>query len=115
MKELKVLIAENVEDDALLMLRYLGQAGYDPAWKRVQTAPDFTAALAGEPWELILCDYNMPGFSGLDALELYHGSGLDIPFFIVSGSIGEEKTVEAMRSGAHDYIMKNRMQRLGPA
>src|SRR5580693_815108 len=67
------------------------------------------------PWDLIISDYSMPGFSGLAALKMYQQSGLDIPFILISGSIGEERAVEAMHSGVHDYIMKDRMQRLAPA
>ena len=113
---LKVLIVENSENDALLMVDCLSQAGYAPDWQQVETAPQLTAALgSAAPWDVIVSDYSMPGFSGLEALAIYKRSGLDIPFLLVSGSIGEERAVEAMRSGVHDYIMKDRMQRLGPA
>lgn len=113
---LKVLIVENSENDALLIADCLSQAGYQVDWRQVETAPQLTAALdSGEPWDLVVSDYSMPGFSGLRALEIYKCTGLDIPFILVSGSVGEERAVEAMRSGVHDYIMKDRMQRLGPA
>jgi signal transduction histidine kinase len=114
-RALKVLIAENTEDDALLMLRHLRNAGYEPEWTRVQTAGDFEAALKAGDWELILSDYAMGGFTGLEALRIYRESKLDVPFFLISGSIGEERAADAMRNGANDYIMKDRMQRLGPA
>jgi DNA-binding NtrC family response regulator len=113
---LRVLIVENSEDDALLMVDCLREAGYDPDWHGVETAQQLTAALASAgDWGLILSDYTMPSFGGLQALEIYRRSGLDIPFILVSGSIGEERAVEAMRAGVQDYIMKDHMQRLGPA
>ena len=113
---LKVLIVENSENDAILMVDCLAQAGYDPAWTRVETAAAFVSSLAPPAeWDIILCDYSMPGFGGQRALKLYQQSGLDIPFILISGSIGEERAVEAMHSGVHDYIMKDRMQRLAPA
>lgn len=113
---LKVLIIENAEDDALLMVDHLSQAGYQVQWLRVETSAALQSALAPPvPWHLILSDYSMPGFSGLAAAEIYKRSGLDIPFILISGSIGEERAVEAMRCGVHDYIMKDRMKRLPPA
>lgn len=97
------------------MVEYLRRYGYDPDWTRVETASEFEAALTAEPWDAVLSDYNMSGFTGLDALEIYQRTGLDIPFILVSGSIGEERAVDAMRRGAHDYIIKDRVQRLAPA
>jgi light-regulated signal transduction histidine kinase (bacteriophytochrome) len=110
-----VLIIENSEDDAILVAEQLRRSGYDPNWKMVDNAADLTEALAADSWDLFLCDYSMPGFSGMKALEIYKTFGLDIPFFLVSGLIGEERAVEAMRAGAHDCIMKDRLSRLGPA
>src|SRR5437667_310824 len=110
-----VLIIENSEDDAILVAEQLRRSGYDPNWKMVDNAADLTEALATDSWDLFLCDYSMPGFSGMKALEIYKTFGLDIPFFLVSGLIGEERAVEAMRAGAHDCIMKDRLSRLGPA
>ncbi len=113
---LRVLIVENSEDDAMLIADYLSHAGHEADFTRVETAQALTSALIPPaPWDLILSDYAMPGFSGLRALEIYKLSGLDIPFILISGSIGEEKAVEAMRAGVHDYIMKDKMQRLAPA
>jgi signal transduction histidine kinase len=113
---LKVLIVENSENDAILMADCLTQAGYRTEWERVETAPGLASALVSPaPWDLILSDYSMPGFSGLAALQIYQQSGLDIPFILISGLIGEERAVEAMHSGVHDYIMKDRMRRLPPA
>lgn len=111
---LKVLIVENSENDAILIVDCLTQAGYDPEWKRVETAAAFASALSPE-WDVILSDYSIPGFGGTKAFKLYQESGLDIPFILISGSIGEERAVEAMHSGVHDYIMKDRMPRLIPA
>jgi signal transduction histidine kinase len=113
---LNVLIVEDCDDDAVLIVDCLAQSGYHLYWERAQSAEQLAAALAlPHEWDLILSDYAMPGFGGVAALEICKGTGRDIPFILISGSIGEEKAVEAMRSGAHDYIMKDRMQRLGPA
>lgn len=112
---LRVLIVEDSEDDAELLLRKLRQGGYEPLHTRVETAEEMGAALRSGPWDLIVSDYRMPRFSGLQALALLRGTGLDVPFLIVSGNIGEDTAVEAMKAGAHDYIMKDRLQRLIPA
>jgi len=114
-KPLKVLIVENSEDDAVLMLTHLRRSGYEPSWQMVETAGDFSKALISERWELILSDYMMPSFTGLDALRMCRSAGFDIPFILVSGSIGEERAVEALHASADDYIMKDRMQRLAAA
>ena len=114
-KPLRLLLVEDSEDDAELMMLELRRAGFVPLATRVETAEAMSAALRAEPWDLILADYRLPSFSGLAALDLYHESGLDIPFFIVSGTIGEELAVEAMRAGAHDYLLKGNLTRLGPA
>jgi PAS domain S-box-containing protein/putative nucleotidyltransferase with HDIG domain len=112
---IRVLIVEDSEDDALLMLRVLEKGGYGPEYRRVETAEAMRDALAAEAWELILCDYRMPRFDGLAALALYKEAGLDIPFILVSGAVGEEIAVSAMKAGAHDYVMKDKMARLVPA
>jgi len=113
---LKVLIVENSENDAILIADHLNQAGYDTDWHRVDTAQALEASLVPPVlWDVILSDYSMPGFGGLLASKVYQKSGLDIPFILISGSIGEERAVEAMHSGVHDYIMKDRMRRLAPA
>lgn len=112
---LRVLIIEDSEDDAELLLRKLRQGGYEPLHVRVETAEDMGAALGSGPWDLIISDYRLPRFSGLQALALFRETGLDIPFLVVSGNIGEDTAVEAMRAGARDYIMKDRLQRLIPA
>jgi PAS domain S-box-containing protein len=109
------LVVEDSEDDAQLVLRELRRAGYDVTWERVETAVTMRAALERQPWDFILCDYNLPQFSGLAALELLRASGLDLPIIIVSGTIGEEQATEAMLAGASDYVMKDKLGRLGPA
>ena len=112
---LRVLIVEDSEEDTLLILRELKRGGFDPIHERVERAESMKAALSTKTWDLILADYSMPHFSGLEALKFSKESGLDLPFIIVSGSIGEEVAVEAMKSGAHDYLMKNNLTRLIPA
>ncbi len=112
---LRVLIVEDSEDDAALLLRHLRQGGYDSVMRRVETPDDMREALNDHTWDLVISDYNMPHFSGPAALETLHESGLNLPFIIVSGVIGEDAAVAAMRAGAHDYVMKGNMARLAPA
>lgn len=112
---LRLLIVEDSEDDAFLLLRALRQAGYQPLYQRVETGADFLSALAAQEWELIIADYALPRFSALMALQLLRGQGKDIPFIVISGAIGENMAVEAMKAGAHDYVMKGNFARLGPA
>ncbi len=111
-KPLRVLIVEDSEDDMLLLLRELRRGGYDPHYRRVDNAGDLTAALAAEPWDVVLSDHNMPQFSSTAALDQIKATGLDVPFMIVSGSIGEEAAVNAMKAGAQDYLMKGNLTRL---
>jgi len=115
MNDLKVLIVEDSEKDAALLLRKLKEAGYNPLYERVDNRAMMKSALERQKWDIILSDYVMPQFSGLSALELLHQSGIDIPFIVVSGQIGEDVAVEAMRAGASDYLMKANMKRLGAA
>ncbi len=112
---LKVLIIEDSEDDALLVVNRLRRGGYDPDWERVETADGLAAALAKRPWDLVISDYLMPRFDGFTALDRFKASGQEVPFIIVSGNIGEDIAVDAMRAGAHDYIMKDNLKRLVPA
>jgi PAS domain S-box-containing protein len=112
---LRTLIVEDSEDDALFVVRVLQKGGYDPEYERVETADAMREALERQIWDIIISDYKMPHFSGLAALKLYKEKGLNIPFIIVSGTIGEEAAVAAMVSGAHDYVMKNNLPRLVPA
>ncbi len=114
-KPLRVLLIEDSEDDALLAIRALKKGGYNPCYKRVETATDMQKALQYELWDVILSDYSMPGFNGMDALAILRKMNVDIPFIIISGAIGEETAVECMRLGAKDYIMKNNLSRLGSA
>ncbi|MBI2358454.1 MAG: response regulator [Deltaproteobacteria bacterium] len=112
---LRVLIVEDSENDALLLVRALRRAGYDVAHERVDTAEAMMAALARQGWDIVISDYSMPNFSGTGALDLLKKSGLDIPFIFVSGTIGEDTAVAAMKAGAQDYIMKGNLARLIPA
>ena len=114
-KPLNLLLIEDMEDDALLVLRALKKGGYKPSHTRVDTAEALLSALEERSWDLVISDYNMPGFSGLEALKLVLKSGRDLPFILISGAIGEELAVQAMLSGAQDYVMKERLQRLVPA
>ena len=111
---IRVLILEDSRSDAALMVDALGRAGFDPKWERVEDERAFAARLAPD-LDLILSDYDLPTFSGLQAIRLVRSRGLDIPFILVSSSIGEDYAVEAMRAGADDYLLKDRMARLGPA
>jgi two-component system cell cycle sensor histidine kinase/response regulator CckA len=111
---LRVLILDDSPADACLMLHELRQAGFVCQWERVESEPDFLARLAPAP-DVILSDYRMPQFDATRALQLLRERGLDVPFLIVSGSIGEDLAVAAMREGATDYLLKDRMGRLGQA
>jgi len=113
--DLRILFIEDSEDDVLLLLRELQKGGYDVQWECVQTAADVQAALASQPWDLILCDYSMPSMNATQALEILQNSGLDLPFIIVSGTIEEEAAVFALKAGAHDFLIKSNLARLLPA
>lgn len=112
---LKVLIAEDSEDDAFLIVRELRHGGYTPEMERVDSAKDMQSALEKQAWDLIITDHNMPGFNSTEALTLARSYDENVPFIVVSGSIGEEIAVDAMKSGAHDYVMKGNLARLIPA
>ncbi len=112
---LRILIIEDSEEDALLMLHQIKKAGYDIEYERIEDAETLKMALKEKTWDIIFSDYNMPRFNGLEALAILKKSSYDIPFIIISGTIGEETAVKAMKAGAHDYIMKNNMHRLVPA
>jgi signal transduction histidine kinase/CheY-like chemotaxis protein len=114
-KPLRVLLVEDSEDDAELLLAELRLSGYEPVYERVETAGSMKAALESQSWDIILSDYSMPQFSAPAALAVLHQISLDIPFIIVSGAIGEATAVAAMKDGAHDYIMKGNLARLSPA
>ncbi|HEX9899376.1 MAG TPA: PAS domain S-box protein, partial [Candidatus Methylomirabilis sp.] len=109
---LRVLVVEDSEEDTLLMLRELRRGGYDVTHRRVETRESMHAALAGQAWDVVLSDYRMPHFSAPDALQVLKESGLDLPFIIVSGTVGEETAVASMKAGAHDYLLKSNLIRL---
>ena len=111
---LRVLHVEDSEDDHALVLAQLHRSGVRVSVTRVDTLQAFELALS-QNWDAIVCDYNLPGFTGLDALALLRASGHLMPFLLVSGEIGEDVAVEAMRSGASDYLLKHNLVRLGPA
>lgn len=112
---LRVLVVEDSDNDATLLELALQRAGFHPECSRVDTAETLAAALAGQPWDIIIADYVMPSFDGLSALRLVKSRGLDLPFIIVSGYITDDTAVAAMKAGAHDYVMKDNLARLGPA
>ncbi len=109
---LHVLIIEDNEDDALLILLELRRGGYDVTSMRVDTPEAMDAALKGGTWDVVISDYTMPHFSAPAALKLLQEIGLDVPFIVVTGAVGEETAVEVMKAGAHDYVMKQNLGRL---
>ena len=113
-KAVSILLVEDSEPDAELLIRALQQADYEPRVETVQTAKEMEKALRQSGWDFILSDWILPEFSGLEALQMHQKSGARTPFIIVSGRIGEEATVEAMRAGADDYVLKDRLENLAP-
>jgi PAS domain S-box-containing protein len=113
LRKLKVLLSEDREDDALLVIDELAQCGYKVDWKRVDGPEDMLALLSAESWDLIIADYDLPRFSAMGALEIVKQLGIDIPFLIVSGAVREIDAVAGMRAGVHDYLLKNNLARLG--
>src|SRR3989442_1756808 len=111
---LRLLLVEDSEDDARLLVRELPRGGFEPVVERVETATTMRAALDRQPWDVVVGDYSLPHFGGAAALELLRDRGLDVPFIIVSGTIGEEKAVAAMKAGASDYVSKDNLKRLVP-
>lgn len=114
-RPIKVLAVEDSENDFRLAMRLLRRAGFAPDCRRVQDLPALRQSLLEGPWDALISDFSMPGFSGLEALAEFRKTGLDIPFIFVSGTIGEETAVAAMQAGANDYVMKENLSRLGPA
>jgi signal transduction histidine kinase len=114
-RPLQVLVVEDSADDAMLLEIELRRAGCDPVCQRVDTLAALAAALERQKWDLVLADYRLPGFDGLAALAILREKGLDVPFIIVSGYITEETAIAAMKAGAHDFVMKDKLARLGPA
>jgi PAS domain S-box-containing protein len=114
-KNLRVIFIEDNENDLMLILREMQIAGYEVSYTQVQTAEDLENKLETEEWDLIICDYILPHFNGNVALEIYKSMNLEIPFIIVSGLIGEDRAVNMIKAGAHDYVLKNNLARLIPA
>lgn len=114
-KKINVLLVEDSEDDAILISRELKKNDFDIDQKRVETRQSMEKELQNKTWDVIIADYALPKFNGIDALKMLKESNLDIPFIIVSGKIGEDAAVEAMKTGADDYIMKNNLKKLSPA
>ena len=112
---LRVLMVEDSGDDAELILRELRRGGFEPLCERVESEATFVEALEGRAWDVIIADFSMPGFSGTDALTIVRARGYDTPFIFVSGTIGEDVAVRAMRGGAQDYLVKGNIRRLVPA
>lgn len=115
MNPLTVLNIEDAEDDYLLVVRHLQKGGYDVHSERIDTADAMRAALSEREWDIIISDYHLPGFGALQALEILKETGKQIPFIIISGTIGEETAVQALLSGVSDYLMKDNLRRLVPA
>lgn len=111
---LAALLVEDVERDAQLLVRELRHGGFDPTWERVESKAAMAEALSRRRWDVVLSDYSLPAFSGPAALALVKERALDLPFVIVSGTVGEEVAVAAMRAGAHDFLAKGRLARLAP-
>src|SRR6266481_2706666 len=112
---LRVLIVEDSEDDVRLLARELKRGGYDVTHEQVDTAPAMQAALDRQVWDVVIGDFSMPKFSGVEALALVRERGLDIPYICVSGTITEELAVAAMKAGANDWVTKGQLKRLLPA
>ena len=111
-RALRVLLVEDSDDDAQLLTGELRHGGYDPDLLRVDTAEAMSAALTRQSWDVVISDYSLPRFNGRAALELLRRTGLDLPFIIVTGTIGEDVAVNVMKAGAHDYIIKGNLRRL---
>ncbi len=112
---LRVLIVEDSVDDTFFIVRELQRGGFNVTFERVETYAAMQAAFQAHDWDLIICDYAMPQFSGPAALALYRQSEQDAPFIIVSGAMGEDRAVEMLKAGAHNYVMKDNLARLVPA
>jgi DNA-binding NtrC family response regulator len=114
-RAVRVLLIEDSDEDAELVVRHLRRGGLEPVVRRVDDREGLLSALRLEQFDLVLSDYCLPTLSGPEALDVLVGSGLDIPFIIVSGTVGEDVAVAAMRHGANDYLLKSNLQRLVPA
>ena len=111
-RPLTVLLVEDSEEDAQLIVQQLQSCGWDVAWERVDTRAAMTATLGRSSFDLIVSDYHMPSFRALDAVKVWKEQGLDTPFVVVTGTIGEEQAVEVLKAGAHDFFLKDRLTRL---
>ena len=114
-KKLRVLIIEDSENDAFLLLREMRRLGYDVDSTRVETEDGIRSSLASQDWDLIVCDYSLPHLDANQALKILKSTGLDLPFLIMSGTVDEENAVNALKAGAHDFLVKGKFARLGPA
>src|SRR5215470_20264727 len=115
-ESIRLLLVEDSDDDSVLVLRELRRSGFDVAHhQRVDTPAAMTLALHNQQWDLVVCDYSMPAFSGLDALKLLRAKDSETPFIFLSGTLGEDIAVEALKNGAQDYVTKANMKRLAPA
>lgn len=112
---LRILLVEDNDDDAALLLAMLRQAGYEPEYAIVQTAGEMREALPRQPWDIIISDFSLPAFNAPSALQILRESGLDIPAIVISGTIGEEVAVETLKLGASDYLLKQNLTRLAAA
>src|ERR1051326_3215869 len=112
---IRILIVEDSDEGRELLVHGLRRGAYEPAFERADNPAAMSVALDQRTWDLVVADFSMPQFSAVAALELLNNKGLDLPFIIVSGTIGEEVAVAAMRNGARDYIMKGNLRRLVPA
>lgn len=114
-KPLSILLAEDSDDDALLLIRFLRENGYAPEYVRIFTRTDCASALENPAYDLIIADYSMPQFTALNVISMVKERSLDIPLIVVSGTMGEDAAVDTMRAGASDYVMKGSLRRLIPA
>lgn len=114
-ERLRLLLIEDSASDAAIIVRLLERTGYAVTWQRIESEAELHAALAAQDWDLIISDYSLPQFDAPAALAVVKGSGLDLPFIVVSGNIGEDIAVNMMRAGAQDYLLKDNLARLAPA
>jgi C4-dicarboxylate-specific signal transduction histidine kinase len=112
---LRVLVVDDSADDVELLIAALRRSGYEPEWERVDTATALEHAFMTQSWDIVISDWSMPRFSAPAAFAIMKSKNLDLPFIICSGTVGEEVAVEALRAGAHDFLVKDRLTRLAPA
>ena len=114
-KQLNILIVEDTEEDAILLLRHLRNGGYEVNYQQVKSADEMVASIDNKDWEIILCDYRLPGFSAEQALEIRTEHNPELPLIIVTGTLGEERAVDLTKLGAADLVLKDNLSRLIPA